>query len=96
MNVIILSCVGRVKMTDMNDYDDAEDVSVDEDEAQAAEKGASESSTDSAAQADVAEAETLTVTAKLKQRQALEDEVAAFLARGGRITEVPADESAQD
>ena len=61
-------------MTDMNDYDDAEENAVD----------------------DVAEAETLTVTAKLKQRQALEDEVAAFLARGGRITEVPADESAQD
>ena len=44
----------------------------------------------------MAEAETLTVTAKLKQRQALEDEVAAFLARGGRITEVPADESTKD
>jgi len=41
---------------------------------------------------DLAEAETLTVTAKQKQRQALEDEVAAFLARGGRITEVPPDE----
>ena len=41
---------------------------------------------------DIAEAETLTVTAKQKQRQALEDEVAAFLARGGRITEVPPDE----
>ena len=82
-------------MTDMNDYDDVEDTAVDEDEAKAAEKGASDS--DSAAtDGDVAEAETLTVTAKLKQRQALEDEVAAFLARGGRITEVPADESAKD
>ena len=82
-------------MTDMNDYDEVEETAVDEDEAKAAEKGASASEpalTDS----DVAEAETLTVTAKLKQRQALEDEVAAFLARGGRIVEVPADESAKD
>lgn len=84
-------------MTDSNDYDDVEDSAVDEDEAQAAEKGASDSSDNAAASdGDVAEAETLTVTAKLKQRQALEDEVAAFLARGGRITEVPTDESAKD
>ncbi|MCG2607765.1 hypothetical protein B9T26_05120 [Acinetobacter sp. ANC 4169] len=82
-------------MTDMNDYDDVEETAVDEDEAKAAEKGASDSDT-TATDGDVAEAETLTVTAKLKQRQALEDEVAAFLARGGRITEVPADESAKD
>lgn len=83
-------------MTDSNDYDDVEDSAVDEDEAQAAEKGASDSSDNASSDGDVAEAETLTVTAKLKQRQALEDEVAAFLARGGRITEVPADESAKD
>lgn len=85
-------------MTDMNDYDDVEDldVGVDEDEAKAAEKGAVETSELSANDADVSEAETLTVTAKLKKRQALEDELAAFLARGGRITEVPADESARD
>ena len=82
-------------MTDMNDYDDAEDSTVDEDEAKAAEKGAVDSE-ESAADGDLAEAETLTVTAKLKQRQALEDEVAAFLARGGKITEVPPDESARD
>ncbi|MEG2358899.1 hypothetical protein [Acinetobacter sp.] len=82
-------------MTDMNDYDDAEDSAVDDDEAQAAEKGASDAS-ESAADGDVAEAETLTVTAKKKQREALEDEVAAFLARGGRITEVPPDEAAHD
>ena len=82
-------------MTDMNDYDDVEDTAVDEDEAKAAEKGASDSDS-VATDGDLAEAETLTVTAKLKQRQALEDEVAAFLARGGRITEVPADEPAKD
>ena len=79
-------------MTDVNDYDEnTEDVAVDDDEAQAAEKGA-ESEEASANDADLAEAESLTVTAKQKQRQALEDEVAAFLARGGRITEVPPDE----
>lgn len=83
-------------MTEMNDYDDVEDTGIDEDEAKAAEKGASDSAEDSVADTDVSEAETLTVTAKLRQRQALEDEVAAFLARGGRITEVPADEAARD
>ena len=83
-------------MTDMNDYDEVEDNGVDEDEAKAAEKGATESSEEGNSDADVSEAETLTVTAKLKQRQALEDEVAAFLARGGKITEVPADEAARD
>lgn len=82
-------------MTDMNDYDDVEDSTVDEDEAKAAEKGAVDSE-EGAVDGDLAEAETLTVTAKLKQRQALEDEVAAFLARGGKITEVPPDESARD
>ena len=83
-------------MTDMNDYDDVEETAVDDDEAKAAEKGASDSSEISTTDSDMAEAETLTVTAKLKQRQALEDEVAAFLARGGKITEVPPDESARD
>ncbi|ALH95763.1 hypothetical protein [Acinetobacter equi] len=81
-------------MTDMNDYDEVDDSVVDEDEAKAAEKGASDGE-ESSNDGDVAEAETLTVTAKLKQRQALEDEIAAFLARGGRITEVPPDEAAK-
>ncbi|AWV86895.1 MULTISPECIES: hypothetical protein [Acinetobacter] len=77
--------------TDMNDYDDVEDVAVDEDEAKAAEKGA----VDEEAvlnDTDLAEAETLTVTAKQKKRQALEDEIARFLASGGKIIEVPPDE----
>ncbi|OTG85334.1 hypothetical protein B9T31_12730 [Acinetobacter sp. ANC 4558] len=82
-------------MTDMNDYDEVDDTAVDEDEAKAAEKGASDSD-DAPHDGDATEAETLTVTAKLKQRQALEDEVAAFLARGGQITEVPPDESAKE
>ena len=82
-------------MTDSNDFDDNEDSVVDDDESQAAEKGAAVSDL-TVSDADVAEAETLTITAKLKQRQALEDEVAAFLARGGQIKEVPPDESARD
>ena len=76
-------------MTEMNDYDEnTEDSAVDDEEAKAAESAANteEATIDDA---DLAEAETLTVTAKQKQRQALEDELAAFLARGGRITEVP-------
>lgn len=82
-------------MTDANDYDENEDSAVDEDESKAAEKGAAVNDS-TVSDADVAEAETLTVTAKLKQRQALEDEVAAFLARGGKIQEVPPDETARD
>lgn len=80
-------------MTEMNDYDEnTEDSAVDDEEAKAAESGA-DNEESSSNDADLAEAETLTVTAKQKQRQALEDEIAAFLARGGRITEVPPGES---
>lgn len=80
-------------MTENHDYEDAEDSAVDEDEAKAAEDGAGDAEP-VLSDTDLLEAESLTVTAKLKQRQALEDEVAAFLARGGKITEVPPDESA--
>ena len=86
---------GELNMTDTNDFDDNEDVAVDEDESKAAEKGAAVNDA-TVSDADVAEAESLTVTAKLRQRQALEDEVAAFLANGGKIKEVPPDESARD
>lgn len=82
-------------MTDINDYDENDDSAVDEDEAQAAEKGAAANDA-TVSDTDQAEAETLTVTAKNRQRQALEDEMARFLAAGGRITEVPPDESAYD
>ena len=76
-------------MTEKNDYgENTEDSAVDDEEAKAAESGAA-SAEATINDADLAEAETLTVTAKQKQRQALEDELAAFLARGGRITEVP-------
>lgn len=81
-------------MTEMNDYDEnTEDAAVDDEEAKAAESGADSSEESIANDADLAEAESLTVTTKQKQRQALEDEVAAFLARGGRITEVPPGET---
>ena len=46
--------------------------------------------------ADLAEAESLTVTAKQSIRQQLEDEVARFLAQGGRITEVPTDDTVRE
>jgi len=45
---------------------------------------------------ELAEAESLTVTAKKNQRQQIEDELARFLAQGGRIVEVPADDSLRD
>ncbi|KAA8735562.1 hypothetical protein F4V57_01865 [Acinetobacter qingfengensis] len=82
-------------MTDANDYDDEdrEDKTVDEDEANAAEKGGNDESS-GVSDLDLAEAETLTVTAKQHIREQLEDEVARFLAQGGQITQVPPDESA--
>lgn len=52
-------------MSDMNDYDEVEETAVDDDEAKAAEKGASDSEV-TPTDGDVAEAETLTITAKLK------------------------------
>lgn len=69
---------------------------VDEAEATAAEAGAKDEEAGSLSDADLAEAESLTVTAKQKIRDQLEDEVARFLAQGGKITEVPPDESAHD
>jgi hypothetical protein len=85
--------------------EDAEDPS-DSDEVEADEADSPEDLTGTSAEhdadgtlasqkaSDVAEAESLTVTAKLHQRQQLEDELARFLAQGGKITEVPPDESA--
>lgn len=84
-------------MAEVNDYedDDREDQSVDEDEAKAAQKGADDDS-GNVSDSDLAEAETLTVTAKQHIREQLEDELARFLAQGGSITQVPPDESARD
>jgi hypothetical protein len=69
---------------------------VDEAEATAAEEGAKDEAAGNLNDADLAEAESLTVTAKQRIREQLEDELARFLAQGGRITEVPADENADD
>ena len=42
---------------------------------------------------DVAEAESLTVSSKESLRRQLEEEMERFLSRGGKIVEVPADET---
>lgn len=77
----------------MSDYDEIDENEID-DEPDTDDEPVSSETDDEVS--DIAEAETLTVTAKQKQRDALADEVAAFLARGGKITEVPPDESARD
>lgn len=82
-------------MVDDTNYDESEDSVVDDDEARAAENGAVNDAESSKNLSDIAEAESLTVTAKHKKRSALEGEIAAFLAKGGRITEVPPDEHAE-
>lgn len=86
-------------MSDVNDYDDdeREDPSVDENEAKAAQKGgSSEEEAGMLSDLELAEAESLTVTAKQHIREQLEDEVARFLAQGGKITQVPAGEANLD
>ncbi len=86
-------------MSDVNDYDDDEheDSTVDESEAKAAQKGgSSEEESGVLSDLELAEAESLTVTAKQHIREQLEDEVARFLAQGGRITQVPTDEANLD
>lgn len=79
----------------MSDYDEIDENEID-DEPDTDDEPVSSETDDEVSDIDIAEAETLTVTAKQKQRDALADEVAAFLARGGKITEVPPDESARD
>lgn len=79
----------------MNDYDEVDENEIDDEPDTDNEPVVGESD-EAINDIDIAEAETLTVTAKQKQRAALEDEIAAFLAKGGKITEVPPDESAKD
>lgn len=85
-----------------DDYDttdsDVESVDIDETETVSPDVAGTDATEDSGnlTDADLAEAESLTVTAKQSIRQQLEDEVARFLAQGGRITEVPADDGAHD
>lgn len=83
-------------MSDNPDYDDDRDeADVDDEEAATAEKGAAEEG-EQLSDADLAEAESLTVTAKQHIREQLEDELARFLAQGGKITQVPPDDSVID
>lgn len=79
----------------MNDYDEVDENEIDDEPDTDNEPVVGESD-EAINDIDIAEAETLTVTAKQKQRAALEYEIAAFLAKGGKITEVPPDESAKD
>jgi hypothetical protein len=85
-----------------DDYDttdsDVESVDIDETETVSPDVAGTDAAEDSGnlTDADLAEAESLTVTAKQSIRQQLEDEVARFLAQGGRITEVPADDGSHD
>lgn len=72
-----------------DDTDLNADVSISDDDEQDAEAARRKAD-------ELAEAESLTVTAKKNQRQQLEDELARFLAQGGRIVEVPPDENALD
>ena len=78
-----------------DEFDETADVPDDEpesaDEAAAPAEGAAAASEGD--MSDVAEAETLTVSSKEALRKQLEEEMERFLARGGRITEVPPDET---
>lgn len=87
-------------MSDKIDYDDDDlNEGVDEEESKSAESGADEGVGEGSGHttdAEREEAESLSVTARQKARDSLEDELARFLAQGGRITEVPPDESVRD
>lgn len=80
--------------------DSADTGEVDEAEAVAAEKGGADDGEGGGggtlSDADLAEAESLTVTAKQSIRDQLEAELERFLAQGGRITEVPPDDNAHE
>ena len=87
-------------MSDKIDYDDDDlNEGVDKEESKSAESGADDGDGEGSGHttdAEREEAESLSVTARQKARESLEDELARFLAQGGRITEVPPDESAHD
>lgn len=79
-------------MSDLNDYDDDQDESeIDPEETSTT--PASNDDAEKLTDAELAEAESLTVTAKQHIREQLEDELARFLAQGGTITEVPPDDT---
>ena len=72
-----------------DDSDLAGDVSSDDDDEQDVEAARRKAD-------ELGEAESLTVTAEKNQRQQIEDELARFLAQGGRIVEVPTDDTVRD
>lgn len=87
-----------------DDYDDLDETAdpIDddegEDEGSAAEEGAEapaasdgEATPAAARNNDVVEAETLTVSSKEALRRQLEEEMERFLARGGKVQEIPPD-----
>ncbi len=70
------------------------DIEIDESESIEVRENTSEAGADGEVHkvdADFAIAETLSVTAKMGERRSLEEQMAAFLAKGGKIVEVPAD-----
>lgn len=84
-----------------DDYDEVDEAadSVDDEveeeaEEEVAEEAAAESGSSEAApapRAEVDDAETLTVSSKESLRRQLEEEMARFLAQGGKIQEIPPD-----
>lgn len=70
--------------------DDVEDEAEEGGEAEASAEGGSEASP-APRNADLEDAETLTVSSKEALRRQLEEEMARFLAKGGQIKEIPPD-----
>lgn len=71
-------------------------VAADEGELGAASGAAKEDGEGRPAPDDLAQAESLSPSAKRDERQRLAEELERFLAQGGRIQEVPADDSIRD
>lgn len=84
-----------------DDYDEMDETadSVDDEVEEEAEEGGDEETTAEASggsetpapRADLDDAETLTVSSKEALRRQLEEEMARFLAQGGKIKEIPPD-----
>lgn len=85
-----------------DDYDELDETAdpVDDEVEEEAEEGTEEGVTAEAAsetpapRTDLDDAETLTVSSKEALRRQLEEEMARFLARGGKIQEIPPDVTA--
>lgn len=85
---------------EVGDDDNTDDVdavvAADDGEIGAASGAAKEDGEGRPAPDDLAQAESLSPSAKRDERQRLADELERFLAQGGRIQEVPADDSIRD